>query len=77
MNDAFTIHLTESEAVVLSSLLARLAERPDLEQLVPDTADRQALQNLIALLERIDPAAFASDYGDRLATARARVLREP
>jgi hypothetical protein len=77
MSDAFNIELSEHEVVLLNSTLNRLAERPDFERLIPEKGDRQAVQNLIALLERVDTAAFAENYAERLTAARDRVLREP
>ena len=77
MSDRLHIELTEPELVVLDAVLSRLAQRPDLDELVPDKADRQALHNLVALLEQLNPAAFADDYADRLSQARTQVLADP
>jgi len=76
MSQPYNIELSEPERVVLSALLARLTERSDLGQLVPDKSDRQALHNLVALLERVDPTVFADDYADRMADARKRLLED-
>jgi len=68
------IELTESELVVLDAALSRLADRPDFEVLVPEAADRQAIHNLVCLLERDDPFVVAQDYAERLDAARREVV---
>jgi hypothetical protein len=74
MSQPVSIELTEPELIVLNAVLSRLAERPDFGELVPDKADRQALHNLVCLLERADPVVFADDYADRITEARERLL---
>jgi hypothetical protein len=77
MRTDYTISLTESELIVLDATLDRLAERDDFERLVPDRADRQAIHNLVALLERVNPIVFSDDFDAHLAEARGRVLTQP
>jgi hypothetical protein len=55
-------------------VLDTLGDREDLDRLVPDPADRQAIHNLVCLLERENPVIFASDYAARLQAARDEVL---
>lgn len=66
--------LSDDELVVLNHVIHALAERDDFEQLVADPADRQALHNLLALLEREDAAAFSDDYENLVEEARRRLL---
>jgi hypothetical protein len=77
MTEPHRLELSDSEVIVLDALLDELARRPDVENLVPDEADRQALHNLVCLLERIDPAVLADDYDKQLARARRQLLGEP
>lgn len=77
MTRAFNLELTEDELVLLDRILNELAQRPDFRALIPNDADRQAIHNLIALLERLDSAVVAEDYDERVAAARVRVLGEP
>ncbi len=74
MTEAHRIELSDSEVIVLDALHNQLTGRPDFETLVPDEADRQALHNLICLLERINPAVFAPDYDEQLTQARRQLL---
>jgi hypothetical protein len=71
------IEISDSELIVLDAVLAELTTRADLVELVPDRADRQALHNLVCILERANPAAFAENYGARLAEARRVLSAEP
>jgi len=66
--------LEDAEVTVLNHVIFALSERDDFEHLVPDAADRQAVHNLLALLEREDPAVFSADYDKRLEQARRQVL---
>ena len=50
-----------------------LAERADFEELMPHAADRHAIHNLVAVLERDDPVVLSADYAERLDQARARL----
>jgi hypothetical protein len=77
MTEPHRLELSDSEVIVLDALLDQLTDRPDFESLIPDEADRQALHNLVCLLERIDPAVLADDYDEQLARARRRLLGEP
>jgi len=77
MTQRHTIELTESELIVLNAVLDRLEGRDDFETLVPDQADRQAIHNLVCLLERVDPIVVAGNYDEQLALARDQVLSEP
>lgn len=43
MGQTHSIELSEDEVVVLNALLGRLADRPDLEDLVDDQAQRQGV----------------------------------
>ena len=38
---------------------------------------RQAIHNLVCLLERVDPIVLAEDYDEQLTLTRHRVLGEP
>jgi hypothetical protein len=66
--------LEDDEVTVLNYAIHALTQREDFEQLVSHDADRQAIHNLLALLEREDPAVLAHDYDQRLEQARQRVL---
>ena len=70
----YLITLTESELIVLDGVLTRLSDRADFATIVPDAADRQAIDGLVAMLERQNPVVFAEDYDEALARARERVL---
>jgi hypothetical protein len=74
MPGGFAVELTEHELIVLNHVLDELGERDDLEQLLPDAADRQLVHDLGRLLERQNPAILADDYAERLDQARRRVL---
>jgi hypothetical protein len=76
MSEPHRLELSDSEVIVLDALLSQLTGRPDFEKLIPDEADRQAIHNLICLLERIDPAVLAGDYDRQLARARRQLLGE-
>ena len=66
--------LDDAELTVLNHVMSALAERDDFETLVPHPADRQAIHNLVALLEREDPVVLSPDYEELLGQARQRVL---
>ena len=66
--------LSDDELVVLNHVVHALTERDDFEKFVSDPADRQALHNLLAVLEREDAAAFPDDYENLLEQARRRLL---
>jgi hypothetical protein len=66
--------LSPSEATLLNAVLSRLSNRTDFDAFVPHEADRQAVYNLVCLLEREDVAQFDPDYDDRLAEAREQVF---
>jgi hypothetical protein len=68
--------LDDHEVSVLNSVIYRLTERDDFEQLVQHPADRQAVYNLLALLEREDNIVFSADYVKDLERARELVLPE-
>jgi hypothetical protein len=68
--------LEDHEVTVLNHVIYELTERDDFERLVPHPADRQALHNLQALLEREDNVVFSHDYDNDLERARERVLPE-
>jgi hypothetical protein len=76
MGDEWTITLTRDEALVLVDYLHRWSETGD--QGFVDDAERQALDNLLALLERADDgAAFSADYAEQIAAARERLRSQP
>jgi hypothetical protein len=77
MTEPHRLELSDSEVIVLDALLNQLTGRPDFENLIPDDADRQALHNLVCLLERVDPAVLAGDYDEQLAHARRQLLGDP
>jgi hypothetical protein len=66
--------LDDDEVTVLDRVLAEITGREDFETLVSHPADRQALYNLHALLEREDLAVFDRDYDKRVEAARDRLL---
>ena len=68
--------LDDHEVSVLQHVIYELTERDDFERLVPHPADRQALHNLHALLEREDHIVFSPDYKAALERARERLLPE-
>lgn len=68
--------LSDDEVTVLNHVIHVLAERGDFEQLIPDAADRQALHNLLSLLEREDKVVLSADHQERLEQARGRLLPE-
>ena len=70
------LQLDDDEVTVLNHALSALADRADFERLVPHAADRQAIYNLVAVLERDDPVVLAADYAERLDEARERLLPE-
>ena len=53
--------LDDHEITVLNHVIYALTERVDFERLVQHPADRQALHNLLALLERDDHVVFWLD----------------
>lgn len=68
--------LDDDEVTVLNRVIYELTARDDFEQLVPDAADRQALHNLLARLEREDAVVFSADYKNGVEQARRRLLLE-
>jgi hypothetical protein len=68
------LKLDDDEIVVLNHLNHALTKRADFEALVPDRADRQALHNLLCLLEREDPNVLDPGYGEHVQRARERLL---
>jgi hypothetical protein len=76
MTEPHHIELSDAEVIVLDAVLNQLTSRQEFEHLVADEADRQALHNLVCLLERIDPAVLAPDYDARLSSARRQLLGE-
>ena len=66
--------LDDHEVTVLNHAISELVERDDFEALVPHPADRQAMYDLVALLEREDNIVFSPDYEALLGEARNRVL---
>ncbi len=68
------LELDDDEISVLNHVLHSLTERPDFAELVADPADRQALHNLLAVVEREDNIVFSPDYDTLLNQARQRVL---
>lgn len=66
--------LDDDEVTVLNHVMHALTERTDFEQLVPDAADRQAMHNLLAALEREDRAVFSDAYDHCVEQARRRLL---
>jgi len=68
--------LDEDEVVVLNHVIHALTERDDFETLVPDRSDRQAIHNLLCLLEREDPFVLDADYDTHVGEARRRLLPE-
>jgi len=72
------LELDRSFALVLFEFLARVVDEEDgepLESALDHDAELPALCALLALLEEHLDEAFADDYRDRLARARALVLR--
>ena len=67
------VRLTTAELVVLSAWLHRFLGRTDFNDLVPDKADRIALWNLDALLEKQNPIVFDHAYDDLLRAARSEL----
>jgi hypothetical protein len=65
--------LEDHEVTVLNHVIYEITERDDFERLVPHPADRQALHNLLALLEREDDVVLSSDYADAVERARGRL----
>lgn len=66
--------LNDDEVTVLNHVIHALTQRDDFEQLVPDAADRQAVHNLLAVLEREDNVVFSDDYDRRVKEARRRLV---
>ena len=76
MCDQWTITLTRDEALVLAAYLHRWSETGN--QTFVDDAERQALDNLLCLLESADDGtAFSRDYSEQVAAARKRLRPEP
>lgn len=75
MSDAETIalHLTRSEALVLSALLHRWDGDGRLEAPATEAPERAALWNLAASLEQVLPELLAPDYSSLLAEARSEL----
>jgi hypothetical protein len=71
------LQLDDDEVTVLNYAIHALTERDDFEGLVPHAADRQAIYNLVAVLEREDSVVLLPDYAKRLDQARQRLLPEP
>ena len=75
MGEDWTITLTRDEALVLADYLHRWSETGD--QKFVDDAERQALDNLLCLLESADDGtAFSRDYGEQVEAARKRLRPE-
>ncbi len=68
--------LEDHEVIVLDRVIGEITERDDFEVLVPHPADRQALHNLLCLLEREDVAVFDPHYDARVESARKRLMHE-
>jgi hypothetical protein len=71
----FTIKLTRDQALVLSDWLYRVIGTAEFDSLVgQDRAVWSPLHRIAGALETSLAEVFLSDYGDRLSTARERVL---
>jgi hypothetical protein len=68
--------LSDDEVNGAQHVIHALALRDDFEQLVPEAADRQAVHNLLSLLEREDKVVLSVDYQQRLQQPPARILPE-
>ena len=71
-----TIELSNAEALVLFEWLHRMEAGPGLDGVVEDPAEKVALWNLSALLEREMVEPFHDDYAKRVAAARSRLTAE-
>jgi hypothetical protein len=76
-SDELAIVVTKDEALVLFEILSRYGERApghsDKTLTVLDSAERQALWNLLCCIERELVAPFAPDYAALLAGAKAKL----
>ena len=79
-SDELAIVVTKDEALVLFEMLSRYGERrpghSDKTLTVLDSAERQALWNLLCCIERELVAPFAPDYAELLAGAKAKLSYE-
>jgi hypothetical protein len=74
-DDAWTITLTRDEALVLADYLDRWQRTEDFT--IHHEAERVALWNLLALLEKADDGtAFSRDYERQVEDARGRLTAE-
>ena len=75
MADEWIIRLSRDEALVLADYLHRWQQSDDLT--IQHEAERVALWNFLALLERADDGtAFEPGYGEQLEAARRRLVPE-
>ncbi len=70
------VRLTADEALVLFEWLHRMEAGPGFDGVVEDHAEKVALWNLSALLEREMVEPFRDDYAKRVAAARTRLTVE-
>jgi len=62
------ISLNSNEALVLFDFLSRFSEQEEL--IIQDSSEKQALWNLLALLEKQLVEPFASNYAELIENAR-------
>ena len=69
-----SLSLTRDEALVLFEILSRYAESSDEDAVaIADPAERQAIWNLLACLEKELHEPFLPIYSDFLATAKSKL----
>jgi hypothetical protein len=64
------LRLSDDDITVLGYVLNKLIERDDFSELVPNDADRLALNGLLNMLEPLEKFAFDPAYESRLQQAR-------
>ncbi len=77
MTERIRVEFSPAELIVLEHVLVRLTGHAELDDLLPEKADRQALHDLLCVLEPLSPHAFDDSSGEALADARQQLLDGP